>query len=65
ENRRLERRPSRWRRARKGRAKVAEAAPPVDDEPRYIEDHLDQSEAPIPRGTGSIRATSAVLRCWC
>ena len=65
ENRRLERRPSRWRRASKGRAKVAEAAPPVDDEPRYIEDHLDQSEAPDPKGhwqhTGNIRRITLLV----
>ncbi|MFL9922849.1 glucans biosynthesis glucosyltransferase MdoH [Herbaspirillum lusitanum] len=49
ENRRLDRRPGRWRR-KKGKAKPEPVVSNVPDEPHYVEDHHDTSEAPDPRG---------------
>ncbi|MBP0597728.1 glucans biosynthesis glucosyltransferase MdoH [Herbaspirillum sp. LeCh32-8] len=59
ENRRLERRPSRWRRKKKA------AAPEHPPEPHYVEDHLDKSDAPDPKGhwqhTGNIRRITLLI----
>ena len=65
ENRRLERRPSRWRRSGKGRAKAKAAPEPVDTEPHYVEDHLDSSDAPDPKGhwqrSGNVRRITLLI----
>lgn len=61
ENRRLERRPSRWRRKKGSVATV----PELPAEPHYVEDHLGSSDAPDPKGywqrSGNVRRITLLV----
>ncbi|EJN09361.1 glucans biosynthesis glucosyltransferase MdoH [Herbaspirillum sp. YR522] len=62
ENRRLERRPRRWRRHK---THAAAAEPVLADEPHYVEDHLGNSDAPDPKGywqrSGNVRRITLLV----